>query len=243
MGHNALTVKNFKTHYDNLQVTENASPEVIRGAYRSLAQKWHPDRNPEQREEAERITRLLNAAYAVLSDPERRREHDRWIREQQRMEARQTLQPTSWPAPRPAVRNEFQYRSPHRTAGRFGQAWLILLFVAFVAIFLFVFPDRARILLVVFIWLGAGGYACSVLFDPVIPEEEAWQGSVQMQEAILRREATGVGWLMVFISCPLAVAILMLVGLPFARAGVIALIIAIIVGLLSWTLMMVSRRP
>ena len=83
-------MKTFRTHYDNLQVSEIASPEVIRGAYRYLAQKWHPDKNPGRREEAARITRLINAAYEVLSDPQRRKEHDDWIAAQRRAEAHQT---------------------------------------------------------------------------------------------------------------------------------------------------------
>lgn len=70
------------THYENLQVTENASAEVIQGAYRYLAQKWHPDKNPDKRELAERNTKIINDAYRVLSDPELRRQHDNWIREQ-----------------------------------------------------------------------------------------------------------------------------------------------------------------
>lgn len=69
-----------KTHYYNLQVAEDASPEVIKGAYKYLAQKWHPDRNPDNYAEAERITRLINEAYVVLSDPQLRKEHDQWIR-------------------------------------------------------------------------------------------------------------------------------------------------------------------
>lgn len=69
----------FRTHYDNLQVKETASDEVIRGAYRHLAQKWHPDKNLNQKEEAERNTKLINDSYAVLSDPQSRKEHDEWI--------------------------------------------------------------------------------------------------------------------------------------------------------------------
>lgn len=72
-------MKRFRTHYDNLQVAENASPEVIKGAYKYLSQKWHPDRNPTNKEEAERITKIINQAYQVLSDPALRREHDAWI--------------------------------------------------------------------------------------------------------------------------------------------------------------------
>jgi hypothetical protein len=72
------------THYDNLQVARNASPEVIKAAYRSLSQKHHPDRNPpQQRADCERVMRILNAAYETLSDPDKRREHDRWIAAQE----------------------------------------------------------------------------------------------------------------------------------------------------------------
>ncbi|MCS6804710.1 MAG: DnaJ domain-containing protein, partial [Blastocatellia bacterium] len=34
------------THYDNLKVARNAPPEVIRAAYKTLSQRFHPDRNP-----------------------------------------------------------------------------------------------------------------------------------------------------------------------------------------------------
>lgn len=56
----------------------NAPPEVIRAAYRSLSQKYHPDRNPSD-PNAERIMLILNAAYETLSDPVRRAAHDAWI--------------------------------------------------------------------------------------------------------------------------------------------------------------------
>lgn len=74
------------THYENLQVVETASPEVIKGAYKYLSQKWHPDRHPDRREQAERIMKMLNEAYGVLSNPQKRREHDDWIAEQRRLE-------------------------------------------------------------------------------------------------------------------------------------------------------------
>jgi len=68
-----------RTHYDNLQVSRHASPEVIRAAYKSLVQKWHPDRYPGQREEAQRVIHIISQAFEVLSDPIRRRQHDDWI--------------------------------------------------------------------------------------------------------------------------------------------------------------------
>lgn len=66
------------THYDNLKVARNAPPEVIRAAYKTLSQKYHPDRNPGS-PDAIRIIQIINLAYEVLSDPVRRREHDEWI--------------------------------------------------------------------------------------------------------------------------------------------------------------------
>lgn len=71
--------RNMRTHYDNLQVSRAASPKVIRAAYKSLVQDWHPDRNPGNREEAERVLKIINKAYDVLSNERLRAEHDRWI--------------------------------------------------------------------------------------------------------------------------------------------------------------------
>lgn len=71
--------KRIRTHYDNLQVSESATPAVIRAAYRALSQKWHPDKNPDERERAEQVTKIINKSYRVLADPEARREHDAWI--------------------------------------------------------------------------------------------------------------------------------------------------------------------
>lgn len=91
-----------KTHYDNLQVKETASDEVIKGAYRYLSQKWHPDKNPHNREEAERILRIINQAYAVLSNPSKRKEHDDWIRRQRGSADGATQSPPPPPPPPPS---------------------------------------------------------------------------------------------------------------------------------------------
>jgi hypothetical protein len=66
------------THYDRLKIARDAPIEVVRAAYRVLCLKYHPDRNPGDSEAARRMV-LLNAAYKVLSDPDKRREHDAWI--------------------------------------------------------------------------------------------------------------------------------------------------------------------
>lgn len=70
----------IRTHYDNLQVKETASAEVIKGAYKFLSQKWHPDKNLANQEQAEKYLKIINQAYFVLSDPDRRQKHDEWIR-------------------------------------------------------------------------------------------------------------------------------------------------------------------
>lgn len=75
-------MENITTHYDTLQVKDNASQEVIKGAYRYLSQKWHPDKNPHNEEESEIILKAINQAYAVLSDPAKRKAHDVWIETQ-----------------------------------------------------------------------------------------------------------------------------------------------------------------
>lgn len=66
------------THYDNLKVARNAPPEVIRAAYMTLCQQFHPDRHGGH-PKATQTFQLINAAYEVLSDPGKRKQHDEWI--------------------------------------------------------------------------------------------------------------------------------------------------------------------
>jgi hypothetical protein len=82
------------TYYDVLQVERDASPERVRAAYRKLAQKYHPDKMPDNAN-APRAMAAINAAYEVLSDTHRRAEHDLWIRRAERTGAP--------PPPAPAV--------------------------------------------------------------------------------------------------------------------------------------------
>jgi len=60
-----------------LGVNRDATQEEIKRAYRRLALEYHPDRNPKEKE-AEEIFKEIGEAYAVLSDPEKRRTYDRF---------------------------------------------------------------------------------------------------------------------------------------------------------------------
>lgn len=62
--------------YSVLGIKASASQEEIKLAFRELARRFHPDRNPGDRE-AEEQFRRAQAAYELLSDPEARREYDR----------------------------------------------------------------------------------------------------------------------------------------------------------------------
>ncbi|SDT97928.1 DnaJ domain-containing protein [Pseudomonas pohangensis] len=66
----------MRTHYENLQITETAGAEVIRAAYKVLAQKWHPDKNLEQSAKADRNFKIITSSFEVLSDPVLRKKYD-----------------------------------------------------------------------------------------------------------------------------------------------------------------------
>jgi len=69
---------NQKDFYEVLGVSRTSTVEEIKSSYRKSALKWHPDRNPENKEEAEVKFRECTEAYSVLSDQQKRQIYDQY---------------------------------------------------------------------------------------------------------------------------------------------------------------------
>src|SRR2546430_16124970 len=67
-----------RDYYEVLGISRTATDDEIKKAYRKLALRYHPDKNPENRPEAEERFKELVEAYQVLSDAERRGLYDRF---------------------------------------------------------------------------------------------------------------------------------------------------------------------
>ena len=71
-----------KNYYEILEVSRSASPEIIEKAYKILVKKYHPDLQPDNLKAtySEKL-KLINEAYNVLSNPEKRSEYDNRLRQ------------------------------------------------------------------------------------------------------------------------------------------------------------------
>jgi len=67
-----------RDYYDVLGVPRTASPDEVKSAYRRLAKEYHPDRNPDNRSEAEEKFKELSEAYEVLADADKRKLYDQY---------------------------------------------------------------------------------------------------------------------------------------------------------------------
>lgn len=66
-----------RDYYEVLGVSKDADEATLKKAYRQVAKKYHPDMNPGDAE-AEKKFKEASEAYAVLSDPEKRRQYDQF---------------------------------------------------------------------------------------------------------------------------------------------------------------------
>ncbi|KAK1259060.1 hypothetical protein QJS04_geneDACA005527 [Acorus gramineus] len=65
-------------YYNVLKVNRNATDDDLKKSYRRLAMKWHPDKNPNNKKEAEAKFKQISEAYEVLSDPQKRAVYDQY---------------------------------------------------------------------------------------------------------------------------------------------------------------------
>lgn len=67
-----------KDYYETLGVPKTATESEIKKAYRKLALKWHPDKNQQNKDEAEQKFKEIGEAYAILSDKQKRAHYDKY---------------------------------------------------------------------------------------------------------------------------------------------------------------------
>ncbi|MCB1560875.1 MAG: J domain-containing protein [Xanthomonadales bacterium] len=121
----------LRTHYDNLKVARDAPDFVIRAAYKTLSQKYHPDKHPGD-EHATKVMALVNQSYEVLSDPVRRQAHDAWIAQTEaKLRQQQAQSPPASNAPQQQSQVQPEVSQKKRSALSPLWRWPLKLLAAF----------------------------------------------------------------------------------------------------------------
>ena len=74
------TAPKYANYYELLGIDPKAGSQKVRQAYLAKIKEWHPDINPGRIAEAEEMTKILNQAYHILGDSERRKNYDRMLK-------------------------------------------------------------------------------------------------------------------------------------------------------------------
>ena len=83
----------MKNYYEILEVSQSASPEVIEKAYKALVKKYHPDLQPnENKMDAEKKLKIINEAYDILSNKEKKELYDIQLKNFQYKEEQQKIE-------------------------------------------------------------------------------------------------------------------------------------------------------
>lgn len=85
----------MKNFYEVLEISENASQEVIERVYKLFAKKYHPDLNPDNPKEAEEKFKEITEAYETLSDETKRKSYDIKLKSEKQKAERTTNQSSS----------------------------------------------------------------------------------------------------------------------------------------------------
>lgn len=82
-----------KNYYDILEISKNASSEIVEKAYKTLVKKYHPDLQEENlKQEYENKLKLINEAYEVLSDEQKRNQYNLELQEKENLNNQNTHQ-------------------------------------------------------------------------------------------------------------------------------------------------------
>mmetsp|Transcript_91109 Transcript_91109/g.199563 ORF Transcript_91109/g.199563 Transcript_91109/m.199563 type:complete len:525 (-) Transcript_91109:355-1929(-) len=98
----------LQDHYQVLGVPQTAAEDEIRRAYKRLALKWHPDKNPVDVANAEVMFKKIAVAYKVLKEPADRRQYDEKVKQQSQQQQQQQQRQYQQP-------QQQQYQQPQAT--------------------------------------------------------------------------------------------------------------------------------